>query len=374
MFVMGLKKIINSVRKKYKGVTKDSNVCVEKTVKDVPTVTFLDYELQVSIGQWLGVLSTDNFYKFLWSAVYVPYSADALDSKIKESRIKEGEIALLFGRLLKEAGVENEEFCILSDFDKWNFSFNCCFRYKNESARVKLIYGNLIDKPKLEIDYQDVNREFSCCRDFKVEDKLLSLQTVTYKNPQNGKSLIRYYEPDCACFVLSASDYSLTIRVGKAKVLDYFDDGAFMLDMEDTLKDYLFNLSFPVDVLLLHKMISGIYARNLASYEKYVIRVEKSDGEMAKTTDMLSLKYGDLVKFVVTKNGKIITVDGEDNWSYGTSNMTISSGAGQDVKYSLNLKDYEIVNMNLHDKYVCARQAVDVEKRAIKALLKEKKG
>lgn len=232
---------------------------VEKEALDVPNVVFEDLELQITIGQWLGVLSSQQGFGNSGFTIYTHLSAEELMKKVNIPTEKFEEIVTKFGLLLKLAGVDNAETCTLNQFDKDNFSFNCHFNNRSNDTNISLRWGDMIDfSPELTINYQNESKTYDYYAEFGERPTRLELQHYTIKNPENGNSFHRCLSPYTAYFTLRNVEYNFSMEVKKPESIkvDAFSDYVFELENEEQLQQYLSGLTFPLE-------INEVYKKNM---------------------------------------------------------------------------------------------------------------
>lgn len=344
---MSIKNIFKSKKKiNEKKVLKISGH--EYDLSDVPEVLFEDFDLQLMIGQWLGITK------------------------------KNDEIASIFGLFLKLVGVQNSEICILNQYDKANFSFNCHFSKNGDDAKISLRYRAFTDSPAVfNIDYQNENRDYVYDNLFYNKLIKFNLQNYTIKNPENGNSCYRFLSPFKAHFTLTNGDDELFIVIDKPESMEFdaVDDSnyVFRLENEEQLLQYLLGLKFPIKINELYSKICEISINRVEKYPKFGIEVNKKiDEKNSKTTDLIELKHGKINQFMITKNGKFISIDNEGNWSYNSSKFIISQNNTGNINYCFNsvFKDELLNSSILSEEYDNASQDVENVKKLAKNLFK----
>lgn len=306
---------------------------------DVPKVIFKDINLEVTIGQWLGIFSSlvgrgNSEFK-----IYTHLAAEELMEFLRPSSSDLDTVALKFGALLKSIGVDSSETCVLGNFDKDKFAFKCHFANSNEDVSMKASWGDGIDfGPELTIESEKESKTYDYISEYKERPASLHLQHSTIKNPDNDSSCYRFMSPYSLSLSLSNGSHNLELNISRPNynVDDPRRDEDFVLKNEDELRQYLLGLSFPINIGEVYKDICRISIDSVRSFPKFKLIVkEKTDKDKEKITDMVSLSYGNLEKFVMTKDGRTIGLDGDDNWSYGLGNLSLSQQDGA-VSYSLS--------------------------------------
>lgn len=341
---------------KEKNVTENKsadNLKTEIAPLDVPKVVFEDLELQVTLGQWLGVLSSQEDF---------------------ETSEKSEKIVTKFGQILKLVGIDNAETCTLNQFDRDNFSFNCHFNNSGNDANISLKWGNIIDfGPEFIIDYQNENKTYEYYKGNEEKPTRLNLQHYTIKNVEDGNSFVRFLSPYEASFTLQNGEYSFSINIVKPESIkaDSLSGYTFKIRNEEELQQYLLGLSFPFEINEVYKKICEISIDSISEYPSFRLRtIKRLDKKTNKTTDMISLSHGQLEKIVMTKNEKTIAIDSNGNWSYDSSKLSVSQSDKGAVNYSLNSISEELLKGAIpFEQYTAVNQEVEQVRKIVKTML-----
>ena len=346
---------------------------VEKEALAVPKVIFEDLELQVTIGQWLGILPSQQGFGNSGFTIYTHLSAKKLMKKVNTPAKKFEEIVTKFGLLLKITGIENTETCTLNQFDKDNFSFNCHFNNSGNDANISLRWGDMIDfGPEFTINYQNESKTYDYWAESEEKPTRLKLQHYTIKNPENENSCYRYLSPYTAYFTLTNGEYSLSIEIKRPESIkvDVFSNYVFRLEDEKQLQQYLLGLTFPLEINEVYKKICEISTSSLNEYPSFKIEVKRKLNN--KTTDMISLNHGQLQNFIITKGGRTITIDSYGNWSYDSPKLIISQSDKGNINYSLKSipSDELLAASSPFEQYSEVSQEIEQVRKLTKTMLK----
>lgn len=332
---MGLEKLLN-IRKKEKK-NECSSVIVEN--KDVPKVVFDDLELQVTIGQWLGLLSSSQSFGNSSFKVYTHLDAEELMKRLHIPAKTFNEIAEKFGILLKACGIENSETCIIRNYDKKNFSFRCDLKNSCRSHDISLRWGDWMDfGPQFVLKDENSTMTYDYISETEERPIGLQLQNFTINNPENGNSCYRFYSPYSAYYTLENGQYTFKIEIScpESKDIDVFNRKDFVLKNEEQLKKYLLGLSLPFDICEVYKRICEISLGSAGKYPKISLNVTRNiDKNNNITTDNITLEGGKLKSFIITKDGKTISIDNKGNWAYSSSRLDVSQNYEGLVNYNL---------------------------------------
>lgn len=350
---------------------------LENTSLNEPKIIFEDLELQVTIGQWLGILSSQQGFGNSGLTIYTLLSAKELMKRINVSNEKLKEISANFGHLLTLAGIDKSETCTLNQFDKEKSSFNCHFNNSNNDANISLRWGSFIDSgPEFIIDYQNEKRTYDYREAYKDKPARLNLQQYIIKNVDNNNSCSRYLSPHSAYFTLKNEQHSLTITIERPESIKKsgLGDCVFRLKKEDELQQYLLGLTFPLDINEVYKKICEISLDSITEYPKFDLEVKSQINEKQdKTTDMISLRYGLLNIFIITREGKTVTIDSAGNWSYASPELAVSQEKNGNINYSLNSISYDEISSLASplEQFNMVSQEVEQVRTLTKTLLKK---
>lgn len=377
---MNIKDIFKGIGAKENKIVDVPNVEIEREEEalDVPKVVFEDLELQVTIGQWLGILSSQQGFGNADFTIYTHLSAEELMKKIDIPAEKFEKIGTKFGLLLKMAGIDSAETCTLNQFDKDNYSFNCHFNNNGNDANLSLRWGDMIDfGPELTINYQNESKTYDYWAETDEKPTRLNLQHYTIKNPENGNSCYSFLSQYRTYLSLTNGEYSFSIEIDRPESIkdDVFSDYVFRLENEEELIQYLLGLTFPLEINEVYKKICEISTSNVDEYPSFKIEAKKKlDEKNKKKTDMVSLNHGQLRRFIITKGGKTIAIDSDGNWSYNSPKLAVSQSDNGNINYSLNsIPNEELLTVsNPYEQYSKVSQEVEQVRKLIKTILKGK--
>jgi hypothetical protein len=81
--------------------------------------------------------------------------------------------------ILKIIGIDSFEICVLDQYDKEKFSFDCYFSNKRDTAKISLNYGDMEDfGPTLEFNYHYSNKVYDYYHEQKVENVRQFIKTI----------------------------------------------------------------------------------------------------------------------------------------------------------------------------------------------------
>ena len=324
---------------------KKDNLKNDQEVLDVPKVEFANLELQGTIGQWLGVLSSRQSVGNSFFSVSTHLSVEELIKKVNISEKQWKEVETKFAILLKLAGIPSTETCILGNLNKDDGTFECVFKNSEEDANIAIRWGDMLDYwPELTISYQNESKTYDYFEETKDNPMQLRLNHYKIKNPTNGNSCYRYLSEYTSYFTLKSGEYSLKIEIKRPESVNTYEvsNYTFRLENEEELQKYLLNLTFPLDINEVYKKIREISVSAVEEYPSFKLKVTKElDEKNIKITDMMILKDGQLENFIMTKEGKTIEIDSVGNWTYNSQELNVSQNDKGNVSYMVNLVSKE---------------------------------
>lgn len=283
-----------------------------RRVKNEPKVIFKNMELQIVIGQWLGVLPTVNFNEHLFQNID---SGTILKNNGLTKSQKE-KIDFLFGQILKQIGVSENEVCIVTDLKQNNF----CFKVYLKNGRC-LNMQIVVDENKeflseLKVDWGKKIETY-----FLSVTKLASLNLQCYEliSSINGNKCLRNFSLDLASFNLENNGNNLSIVVTRPENEELQKRLAviFRLGDEKELERYLLEASFPLVIDdVIKKLRECLSSNDLSVYPRISIRIFKKDKEKVFVTDLIEIKYGKVIKVKKTQGSKTVSWDINGSWSY----------------------------------------------------------
>lgn len=269
----------------------------------MPKIVFQQWQLQIAIGQWLHMDASQPLT----------------------------EIEKKFSYVLKLAGIEENEICVLKEFDKEKFSFNCYLKNTNINTNIELKWGDINIPKELTINYPQKAITYQY---YQEEEKpILKQHHYTIKNSQNKNKCSRFISPHNIVLTVQNEEYTLSLKIENTKENN---SSVFSLKKEAELQIYLLGLSFPLEINTIYKKICEITIDFINKYPKFELQIENNVTK--ETTDIISLIYGNLKKFMITKNGKTITISETGEIIHKTSMYTIKEKENGEINYSLNIK------------------------------------
>lgn len=309
---------------------------------DGPKVIFDDLKLKITIGQWLGLLPPQKEEKEGAVSIITHLDAEELMKATDIPKSKLDEIDKRFGYLLKLAGIDPKETCTLNQYNKDAFSFNCVLQNCQSNAKISLKWSSFMDSgPKLIIDYKGERRTYEYWTWIEPDKEIinLGLEHYTKINEANDNSYFRYLSKYGVSISLQNEDYHFSISFDRPR--GKTDNKPYTLDKENKLQEFLLGLSFPFDICEVYKKICeicDITTDLLTTIPSFSLKVERKLNEKQEVvTDKIDFYYGQLKCFVLTRNGKTITIDRDGNWTYISQGLTINQSNNGSISYSISL-------------------------------------
>ena len=345
----------------------------KNTVLKPQNIVFNDVNLEVTVGQWLGLLSNTKVNNEGSIQIYTHLSAEELRNKTNISNEKFNEINRTFRELLTKVGIDSNEICILDKFDKENFSFNCHLKNENKDAKISLRWGDFIDfLPEFVIELDNRKKVYEYSEPYEDRDYKFQLQCEDDKNVENENSYHRFYSPYSVPITITNDNYKFELNVANEEDLnvDLISRYVFELNNEEKLKEYLLGLSLPIKIDEVYKKICEISLDSIEKYPAFSIKVtQKIDKENSKVTDKIVLKYGKLEEFKITRNGKTIYIDKNNCWRYDNNKIYASENENGDINFEAKgMSKEEILKLNIDEQIKLIDDDIEQVKKLSKTL------
>lgn len=234
--------------------------------------------------------------------------------------------------------------CRLHSFDELGKTFKC--RVGNETFEMRMaglcgmVYGYMHFGEHIVLTNGEdmVNYGFD-----NANKKDFQLLNYTLNNKDNGNTLTRIYKECGFHIILKNENYSLTIELESRSKLNLLED-LEDLEAERDFEDYLLGLTFPIAIEDIYQKFDALYLIIKELYSKLSIKVEKKAEDSFVVTDVIHLKYGEVIDFAVTRDGKTIMLN-NGGWSYRTDNVCV-------YQKENGLYDIHLQNVDLNKFYI----------------------
>ncbi|MDE6284497.1 MAG: hypothetical protein K2M17_02005 [Bacilli bacterium] len=191
-------------------------------------------------------------------------------------------------------------------------------------------------------------------------------------NPGQVSSFMVTHDEKTASLTLHCGDSILSVSVDSPNERE---GETFYLENEESFENYLLGLSVPFAVDDIFKKFSELCLGDKNSYPSIMVKIEKKvENERIDVTDDIALNYGQVTSFIVTRNGKTISLDENNGWSYRTADLSVikdSESGKMDVNAS-SLSDLTTECFDITSEVTAASQEVEMIRKLRKKLLEEK--
>lgn len=329
---MGLIDIMRSFRKE-----EDASKEEVEVVDLYPNVCFTSQELQVAFGQWLevfpNIVRTGNSSFDVCSHLSTAELMKKSDLYINEKKLQEVKDRFVY--LLSLAGLDCSKGCTVSDFDEKKRSFLCQFADGNV-ANLCYSYGSMIDEgPQLVVDTKDCCSVYDYWYDSEEDRDCLQLSTLTRTLDEQGTCFHRFVSPYRYYGDLYNDEYRLELGVQYPNGIEELPENIYV----DTKKmeAILASISFPTSIEEVCQKITEAFLVDASTFPMISICIRRTkqngDKKESQITDEAVFKKGQFSKLTITKDGKQITVDHFDNWSYASPSYHVSQSEKKKISY-----------------------------------------
>jgi len=239
-----------------------------------------------------------------------------------------------FGKTLLSLGFNKTDNIVLCKYNRKTFTFNYivngCNPYKKNTMSLNCGYDD--GKPKLILTTGTRKTEnmkiYRCSRnnDNRINNEFVVI--MEDKKLSNGINYcVDYSNVDILIDVNYPNNYCLRIELEGpydgllSEYYEYFDMNDKLRD-EEKLINILINLEFPVEIEDIYKDICDNYFNDISIFSKFILSIEKQNDNkyLNEVVSKIDLRDGILKEFIITRNGKRITIDNKDNWQYEINN------------------------------------------------------
>lgn len=266
---------------------------------ELPQIIFENFKITIALGKWLGIIPTlDHFH---------------ISKKILQIK----NIQKIFGQILKQAGIDSNETCILTNFRKNDFSVTCELKNKNQKINIKLglYYFRGIPYSTLSIKSPTETKNFNYLEATTEKPMELSLYARQIKNPETGNICEQRLYSSHIEFQIKSKDNRFSFIVNR---VGNCDPEIFRLENEDELIKYFLNLTFPANISEIYQKIKEISGLSTDQYPSFNLSIEKANQRIS------SISINTMIdRFTMQKGNQTITVF-HDNWSYHSNNISVS--------------------------------------------------
>ncbi len=358
----------------FKNIKKNKKVQSEDVESNNPNVIFKDLKLQVTIGQWLGVLKSLKTQAMPGFSITTSFDAEELMKTIGVSKNDLVLTADKFAALLKEVVDDVNETYVFSDYNGKDLTFKCHLEKANRDVKMAIRWGSFMDSmPEFIIDTEKDSKTYEYHGEYNGEPAKLTPACYTLKNLNNGNELYRYLSPFSINYTLTSGKYSLSINIDNPEKVSFEGIGSYVyrLAKEQELEQYLLGLSFPTNIFEVYRKVRELDNTTLASHSEFEIKITKKIRKKTnKTTDVVSFTYGKLKNLIKTYNDKTISVS-DASWSYETPSLAVTEQDGT-IKYNLTLNsEAELKNAKPITDFESVKQEVEQVKVLARTLEKE---
>ena len=334
---------------------------------EIPQVKIVDKELLVTLGQWLGILPALKTQGI--PGLYVSYhtTAKELMNSTKISQEDLNLVPIKFGEILSFLGIDSSQTCILSGFNSVDYSFKCKIS-SGEEKEMELRWGDLFEtSPQLVVKYDNTEEEYYYLPAYKENRAKLVLSQLTKKSLDNGNEFARYTSPIIAIFTVKNNNTVLTINIKRLdEVTDYNE--MYQLPNESKLQDFLLSITFPIKIGDLYRKLEEIAINDEANYKGISVEVKK-DNEI---TDLIHIFEGKVTRIKMTRDGKSITLIGEDAWEYKSPKLSVGNEDGTiSMSVTLSTEGNDIAEFKAKDQLDIASGEVESVRRLTRDIFKK---
>lgn len=372
-----LKKIIDvkdKAREIINGTTnsnnKNSTIETIKPVKDVPTnpkLVINSLTLQVAIAQWLGILSsakrqgTSSFsiISHLNASELIRRSTLFVDSVIKEIDLKAAIIR--FANLLAMTEISEDETCILDNFNEENLTFDCTLQSTGEVIKMGLSYGTMDDMPEIRMSREKGRRRYEYYAPYRDRDEKVLLTEYSNQLGENNLQFNRYVSEFTYYGHFTDDNNKLDIEI---KYPDSLNDTTNNIYVDEQLLEKKLNeLTFPFNIDEACRVIATALKvdPSVFQYINIVISRKQENGNFIEA-QMAKFKDGEMTRFLIEKDGKVIDITDFGTWRHSSSQYTVSQNKDLTKNFECKNVSLDSIDQVFTPKEAISKAQEDIEK------------
>lgn len=307
---------------------------LEEMYPDCPKVVIDDDILTVTLGQWMGKLPDSIKASGKGMAIITHLDADELLARKIISKQELDVIKKRFANILKMAGFGKGNTCVLKDFDDDELTFKCSFSETGEVADMRVRFGSWIDNgPELYIDFDGINTVYDFWSANEEHPDRLDIQSITKEVDGNGKKFHHYASQYTYYGDVYDDENRVYVKIDYPKSVDRDNVDNPYIDKEK-MEEVISSTTFPVNINELCNNVASALLVDPKEIRNISIIVRKMAGKKElNITNQAEFNNGTLVKLVITRNGKTITLSNFEEWSYNTDKYAVTQTNDKNVSY-----------------------------------------
>ena len=328
---MNLKEILQKLRVKKNSIEGKYYVIEECELE----VGITDDLLAVTLGQWMGMLYDSTKSSRRGVTIYSPIEPEEYLNKFGLSYEIKRDIEARFANILTKAGFTGEDICVLENFDADNLTFDATFFHRDDLPKLKIRFGTWLENgPELTVtNNTEVNLYNVWMGDKNTKDKVQLDYSIKILDNQ-GKKFARSVSPYSYRASLYNKENKLTVTIVYPLTLD-LESGINPMINEEEMEEILSDVEFPINIEELTSMMTKAFKLDVNSYPKInIIISKKNDKGKDVVTDEVKFENGKFTSLKLTKNGKTISIDEFDSWTYSTNDYSITQSKDNNISYA----------------------------------------
>lgn len=345
-------------------------------VKDVPTSPKLIIEnltLQVAIAQWLEILSnakksgTSSFsiITHLRASELIENSPFLDKATINSIDLKAAIIR--FASLLAMTEINENDTCKLENFNEEDLTFDCTLQSTGEIVKIGLSYGNMDDLPEIRMSGEKGHRRYEYHYPYEDRDERIELSSYSNNLGENNLQFNRYISEFTYYGHFTDNDNKLDIEIGYPKPLSDTTNNIYI--DEELVEIKLNELTFPINVDEACRIVAAALKVDPSElkYINIVISKKQENGKF-KETQIANFRDGEMTRFWIEKDGKVIDVTDFGPWRHSNAQYTVSEN--KDQKMNFECKNISLDSIEQNFKPVEAIKEAQEEVEEIRKLAK----
>ncbi len=302
---------------------------------NAPELLIQNKMLEITIGQWLGVIpdsvkSGNNGFQVISSI-----SASELIKKYRVSKQQLDETNIRFANLLEMIGIGKGNTCLLNNFDEDELTFDCNFTDTGEVAQMKIRFGEWLDTmPGLVMDFDGIKTDYDFFH--RTDDRDECLKMSSYVTDIDGFKKFSHFASDYTYYAsVYDRDDRIDVEINYPGCLE--GNGNPFIDTK-IMEEALSSIALPCTMEYLCSQIEKGLKLRPSAYNMTLTMKQLSSSKgknEEKITDKLVYSTGAIMEFTTIRNGRKVSIDYYGNWSIDSFYYKLAQNRSNTISYSI---------------------------------------
>lgn len=285
--------------------------------------------------------SKEEYEKYKMFPKVILGGNDLNDKILLFIRKKYPSASIFFGSLLFKLGLNSKDTIYLNYVSNqkgkliFGYSVNNKSLDNGEVNKITLVsYGNNFSGyPEVTVENGDEKYVFECSL-VHSSNSLNDIRLIEFmKKLPNGNTYVRKNINNVICIELYNGHYKFVFHTKISKFSS--NNRNIQLAYEKEFEEFVFNLQFPFSLFDIYSKVCELAFGSIDRCSDIFLSLSSYDNDIENyyVDDLIHIICGEVVDFVITKDGKRISTSMNDGWSYRTDKFYVSQDQEDGVTY-----------------------------------------